>query len=482
MDIRSVKIPKFRSLSFKLTVWYILILGIIVTLSGVFLYQSFKDSLLDELDKKLLEVAGKVSETWNSRKGVSWSDAIEKNRERFRRFQPLIQVVELEGRDEDRIAQVHKSGGEPEDIFTFEGSHYSRAYHADLDDLVYVTMQDSALGSFPVRVIFFPVWRDAVVQVGMSLEPDILAMRRLLFILLAAGPLLLGLASLGGSFIIRKALRPVRNVVETANRITADDLSLRIRGGNRDDEIGALVETLNDMIARLENSVYRIRQFSGDVSHELRTPLTVIRGEIEVSLRKARSSDEYRRILNSALEESRRMEKIIDDLLLLSRMDAAKHRHFDKAVKLDDVLVAIFESREAAARRKGVHMEIARTVPGGVPGDESLLERLIGNLVDNAIRYTPEGGRVELAMTEENGGLVLSVSDTGIGIPEDARPSIFDRFFVVDPSRSRESGGSGLGLSIVKQVADLHGARVELDSEVDRGTVFRIRFVGVRHL
>lgn len=471
-----MKIPRFRSLTFKLTVWYILILGIIVAMSGLFLYQSFKDSLLDELDEKLLEIAGKVHETWNSKRGVSWLDAIQQNRDRFRNFQPLIQVVELEGRDEDLIKEITRSEQVPDEIFTFDKAEYSRAYHADLDDLVYRTLEGPSLGNFPVRVILFPAWRDTIVQVGISLEQNVLSMRRLLLLLLIAAPLLLILASVGGSFIIRKALRPVRSVVETANRITADDLSLRIDAGNRKDEIGDLVETLNAMIARLDGSVRRIRQFSGDVSHELRTPLTVIRGEIEVALRKARPEEEYRRILASALEESRRMEKIIEDLLLLSRMDAVKALAFENQVKLDDLLITIYESREPASRRKGVRLDMIRSVAGSVPGDVTLLERLVGNIVDNAIRYTPEGGRVELALDAEPGGLVLSVRDTGIGISAEALPMIFDRFFVADPSRSRESGGSGLGLSIVKQVADLHGAEVELESEEGRGTLFRIRF------
>ena len=288
--------------------------------------------------------------------------------------------------------------------------------------------------------------------------------------------MLLFFASLGGSFIIRKALIPVKSVVRAANEITADDLSLRIDSGNRKDEIGALVDTFNNMIARLEKSVKKIKQFSGDVSHELRTPLTIIRGEIEVLLRKDRESKEYKRTLKSVLEEAYQMEKIIDNLLFLSRIEASNKIKFTEKILLDEILLEVFKSREQSARSKGINYEIKKIIPVQVKGDKTLLERLISNIIDNAIRYTPSEARIEINLERNDRFALLSIRDTGIGIPEEALPFIFDRFYVVDKSRCKESGGAGLGLSIVKSVADSHGAIIDIQSKINQGTTFRVKF------
>ena len=268
----------------------------------------------------------------------------------------------------------------------------------------------------------------------------------------------------------------MKSVVQTAKHITADDLSLRIDAKNRKDEIGALVETFNDMIARLDKSVKKIRPFSGDVSHELRTPLTIIRGEIEVVLRKERRKRNTRRRWTACSKRSAPMEKIIDDLLFLSRIEAMTGEDFDARIPLDEVLIQAFESRELPARRKGVHLDLIDPVPARIRGEANLLERLIVNLIDNAVRYTPPDGRVEVSLDVQGTEAVLAVEDTGVGIPEEAIPQIFDRFFVVDKSRSKESGGAGLGLAIVKEVADAHGARIDIRSKPGEGSRFIVRF------
>jgi heavy metal sensor kinase len=312
--------------------------------------------------------------------------------------------------------------------------------------------------------------------VGISLEDTMESLNRLLIVMILAGLGLLLLASLGGSFIINRALHPVKSVVKTAQVITADDLSLRITAQNRQDEIGALVATFNDMIARLEKSVKKIRQFSGDVSHELRTPLTIIRGEVEVLLRKERTLDEYIGTVRSVLEESLRMEKIIDDLLFLSRVEALEKSQLNQDVRLDTVLSQVIDDRRAAVQGKSLELHVEDIPEVEIKGNEHLLERMLVNVMDNAIRYTPEGGKVSVNLKREHSAAHIEISDTGVGIPEDALPLIFDRFYVVDKSRSKETGGSGLGLSIVKWIAENHGAEVEVRSEVGKGTTFRIVF------
>lgn len=475
-----MKTKKFRSLSFKLTLWYIVILGGIIILAGIFQYQSFKDSLLDELDAKLLEIADKTNETWYSERGVSWEDAIRETARKFQSYQPLIQLVKLQEREGKKIEEVIHTTSIEEGSFLFDVRTYYRADRSDIDNLVYITLSEGKLGSFPIRTILFPVRGPNIVQVGISLENTEFDLRRLMIIMILAGVGLLLLASLGGNFIIRKALKPVKSVVQTAKDITTDDLSSRIESGQRQDEIGELVDTFNDMISRLEKSVKKIKQFSGDVSHELRTPLTIIRGEIEVLLRKERSKEEYQKTLKSTLEEAAYLEQIIDDLLFLSRIEALEKKEFDKSVHLDEILLKVVESQELAAKKKGITLDVKKVEPAQIKGEEILLERMVANIIDNAIRYTHPEGKVEVSLDKKDGTFTLLIQDTGIGIPEESLPLIFDRFYVVDKSRFKETGGLGLGLSIVKRVTGCHGGKIEVESAVNKGTSFLVHFQGVQ--
>ena len=411
---------------------------------------------------------------------MSWEDAILRTKGRFHSYQPMIQLVQLGEKDRNTIENVIRDGQIPEKSFLFDSRTYHKADRSDIDSLVYETLVEENLVAHPVRTILFPVRGPNIVQVGISLENTEADLRRLLIIMILAGGGLLLLASLGGHFIIRKALKPVKSVVQTAKDITADDLSLRIESGQRQDEIGELVATFNDMISRLEKSVRKIKQFSGDVSHELRTPLTIIRGEIEVLLRKERDIEEYQKTLKSTLEEAAYLERIIDDLLFLSRIEALEKKEFGKSVPLDEILLKVLESQELAAKKKNITLDIKKVESAQIKGEEILLERMIANIIDNAIRYTLPEGKVEVSLDKKDGSSTLLVQDTGIGIPEESLPLIFDRFYVVDKSRFKETGGLGLGLSIVKQVADCHGGIIEVKSEVNKGTKFLIHFPNAR--
>ncbi len=476
MDTGSMKIKKFRSLGFRLTLWYIVILGGTIILAWIFLYQGVKDGLLDDLDLKLLEIADEANETWRGERGMTWEEAIQDTEREFKAYRPFIQVVSLHEEGRRGIAEIITSERLEKGIFTFDLDVYYRADRSDIEDLVYETFDKNELGASPVRFILFPVRGPTLVQVGISLSEIENELRSLLVFMVLAGGLLMLFASFGGSFIIRKALKPVKSVVHTAREISADDLSMRIESEGRQDEIGELVDTFNAMISRLEGSIKKIRQFSGDASHELRTPLTVIRGEIEVLLRKERSADEYREALSTVLEETSFLERIIDDLLFLSRIEAIDKKELENPVQLDEILLRTLESREAAAGKKGISLDIQNIDAVAIKGEENLLERMVANIIDNAIRYTPQKGKVEISLADKDDEAILSFLDNGIGIPDEAQPFIFDRFYVVDESRSKETGGLGLGLSIAKHVADTHGATIEVESRIGQGTVFRIRF------
>ncbi|MGD2296013.1 MAG: ATP-binding protein [Candidatus Aminicenantes bacterium] len=471
-----MKIKRVRSLSFKLTVWYIVILGIIVILAGVFLFQGFKDSLMQDLDQTLLEIANDTSEKWMKTRGLTWEGAIKKGEDKFSSYNPFIQLVEISDEEKKQIVQIIRSDRIPEGVFRLDAKLYCRADKSDIDNLIFMTMDEERLSSYPLRVFLLPVRGPRILQVGIPLEKTLGALNRLLIVMVLAGAIIMLLASVGGSLIINRALHPVKSVVKTAKKITADDLSLRIDTKHRKDEIGALVETFNGMISRLEKSVKKIRQFSGDVSHELRTPLTIIRGEIEVLLRKDRPKEEYLSTLNSVLEESQRMEKLIDDLLFLSRVEALDRSKFTTVVQLEEILKLAIESRRPSATKKNLILKAEKIEPAKIRGNMDLLERMVANIIDNAIRYTPEGGTVEAVLVKGQDNVRLEIRDTGIGIPEESLSHIFDRFYVVDKSRSKETGGAGLGLSIVKWIAENHNAKIHVQSRLNQGTNFVITF------
>jgi len=300
------------------------------------------------------------------------------------------------------------------------------------------------------------------------------------------------LAGSGGWLLARRALRPVDQMTMTARRIEAEHLAQRLEGAEVNDELGRLARTLNEMLARLEAAFAQVRRFSADASHELKTPLTVLRGEVEVALRNPRDPVEYRRVLTSVLEEVESMTVLVDDLLLLARADAGALRWDMTPVELDRLVEEVAKEGEVLGRGKQVPVKIQEIEPLVVQGDGPRLKQLLRNLVDNSVKYTPSGGQVTLALravrcetpatnskfeTQSSPSphwAEIEVRDTGIGIAAEALPRIFERFYRVDPARSRETGGAGLGLCIAKTIAEAHGGRIEVQSTPGVGSAFTL--------
>ena len=278
----------------------------------------------------------------------------------------------------------------------------------------------------------------------------------------------------GGLYLANKALAPVHDVTTRARKITAENLDQSIPPRDVDDEIGRLINTMNDMIGRLHSSFAQTRQFSSDASHELRTPLTIMRGEIELALRSEKTPLEYRETLSSTLEEIVRLKSIIDNLLTLGKADQGVYEMKLEEVHLDALIRDLFDDSELLAESKHINVELRKADPVTIVGDKGRLRQLFLNLVDNAIKYTPEGGHVSLSVERQNGSACVKIEDSGIGIPSDDLKKIFDRFYRVDKARSREMGGSGLGLSIAKWIAELHRGSITVDSEVNKGSRFTV--------
>lgn len=279
-----------------------------------------------------------------------------------------------------------------------------------------------------------------------------------------------------GYRIARHGIRPVEEMATTAQHISSTNLHERILPEGYPSELASLADTFNKMLDRLEESFERISRFSADIAHDLRTPVNNIRGEAEVALARARSVEEYRDVLGSCLEETVRLSDLIGDLLFLARAESPlAHLHRER-VDISELLSGVSEYYDATAADSGVAL-ITTVAPGQVVAevDRMLVQRAVGNLVSNALAHTPAGGSVVLGANSEVARIRIEVADTGAGIPAEALPRVFDRFFRVDSSRSQTSGGTGLGLAIVQSIMLLHGGNVEIASQLGHGTRVTLR-------
>jgi heavy metal sensor kinase len=293
---------------------------------------------------------------------------------------------------------------------------------------------------------------------------------RLLAVLLTAVPVALLVSAGLGYLLARKALAPVDQLRRRTREITADRLDRRLPVANPGDELGALAVTINEMIGRLERSFAEVRRFTADASHELRTPLAAIRAEAEVALSEPSVAPDQRHLLGSILEECGRLTRLTEQLLALAREDAGVGRAAGEPVDLAELVGGAAETMRPLAEARGLRLDFAGT-PARVKGDGARLRQVFYNLIDNAIKYTPEGGEVEVRVEARLGDAVVTVRDTGEGIPAEHLPRVFDRFYRVDKARSREEGGTGLGLSIAKSIVAAHGGAIELASAPGKGTV-----------
>ncbi len=315
------------------------------------------------------------------------------------------------------------------------------------------------------------------IEVGASTAGMEEVLNRLFDLLAVLLPILIVCAAAGGYWLVVWALRPVDRLSQTAEQMSLQNPTLRLPVSPSGDALERLSVSLNNMLGRLLDSVQSSRRFLADASHELRTPLTVIKGELqelthEVNL----SKGELRERVGSVLEEVGRLEHLVAGLLVLSRLDAGETQTDWVAVDLAELSLSTAEQMRLMAEDRNIRIETSSLVTAVILGDKPRLKQIIVNLLDNAIRFTGPGGAVAIETRTTEEGSLLEISDTGIGIPQEAISHIFDRFYRVDPSRSREDGGAGLGLSIVKSICLAHGAEIHVESQPSNGSTFRIWF------
>jgi heavy metal sensor kinase len=453
----------------RLTIWYSLILLAILVLVGGLSYSLLRTRLLQDLDTSLLTVAQAIQRT-----SPPVVDAGPGPLEQWMRevlgnelYDTFFQLLDPEGQPGPRSPQPQND----QLPLSLEARRNAIAGKSTFET---VNLAPRGL----TRLLTIPVLREGkvvqLVQVGLPLERTRQTLTRYLQTLLLVIPAGVALAAVGGAAIARAALKPVDAMSATARRITAEDLAQRVPRRGSGDELDRLADTLNAMLGRLEATFAQLRRFAADAAHELRTPLAALKGSMEVALRSPRSAEEYRRVIASSLEDAERLIRVAEDLLLLSRATAGLEGP-RQLVNLEPLLLEVLDLGLRLAQGAGVTVRMKEMTPLAVRADEGALRRAVLNLVENAIKYTPAGGAVELSLTRADGAAAITVADTGIGLDPADTERIFEPFVRLDAARARETGGSGLGLALARSIAVAHGGDISVQSAPGSGSRFTMR-------
>ena len=460
-----------RSLAFRLAVWYALLLSATFALVGVGMFygleQYLRSNMGDSLRRRSVQVEQILQQAPAAISDKAIAAAIDTRvapefNNRFVRVTRAPAVT------------VYRSG-EPAD----------RSF-----DAATVAPQDNTWPSRPVvrpipsatgqlMVSMTPIDTPSgryLIELGIALGPIEAVQHRLLGLLGLLLPVLVVCAAGGGYLLVHWALRPVERMSQTAQQMSVQDLDARLPVVATGDALQRLSVSLNHMLTRLRDSVNTSRRFLADASHELRTPLTVIKGELQELVANEVARDEVCERIGSVLEEVARLEHLVSGLLALSRLDAGDAQRESVDVNLGALAASTMDQMRLVAEDRGVQLQASELSPVTVRGDGSRLKQVIVNLLDNAIKFTPRGGIVSVRVQGRDDIGILEVRDNGIGIPAGDLPHVFDRFYRVDAARSREDGGAGLGLSIVRSICSAHGAEIEVDSASGSGSCFRLKF------
>jgi heavy metal sensor kinase len=463
-----------RSLAFRLTAWYTLLLGATfilvaaVTFYGLqhYLRSNAQDSLrrrVTEVEQILLRAPVNTADDAIAQE-VELHLAPEANNRFVRITRFPGKVVYLSGPPSDGSFNRFDVAARLPAGSTKTAAAFVSTILPDQHLIVGATSLDTDSGRY-------------VLEIGSSMLAIETALARLTDLLGVLLPTLIGCAAVGAYLLVTWALRPVDRLSQTAEQISLQNLSLRLPVVATGDALERLSISLNNMLGRLRDSVQSSRRFLADASHELRTPLTVIKGELqELSSEAGLTGDAMRERVGSVLEEVARLEHLVSGLLMLSRLDAGETQRERTELDLAELARSTAEQMRLMAEDRGISIELSGLLPAIIQGDRSRIKQIIVNLLDNAIRFTPARGSVILRTSEDAGYALLEVMDTGMGIPKASLPHVFERFYRADEARSRDDGGAGLGLSIVKSICSMHGADIEVSSRLGEGSCFRVRF------
>jgi two-component system heavy metal sensor histidine kinase CusS len=458
-----------RSLSIraKLTLWYLAVISTALLLFGLLSFGALRYALL------------KLKQSTLNRREQRLILFLEQNRQKH--APALLSEEELENyaliTHEGNLVQIRDIQGG----LVFPLNPAAAAWLSNpVTECAQPVFGDVTVEGQPVKVMCRTTLLDGRLvrlYIGGSLEDDMYILSTYQSTLLFLLPCLLGLAAAGGYFLSRRAMRPVDRMTKAALNIGIGNLSTRLPIPSARDELWSLAIAWNQLLDRLEGAVSRLSKFSADASHDLRTSITVILATAQLSLDRRRSEEEYRSDLERIVSECRIASTMLDALLSLARSGNFVHEVAFQRINVTELVVAGCRRVEDLAESSGILLDW-RLPPDDlfVEGDELLLQRLLGILLDNAIKYTPEHGEILVEGCWTESGVLLTVRDTGIGMSEDVRQHIFDRFYQADLRERRNLAGSGLGLAIAKWIAEAHRAELVVDSMPMKGSEFHVRF------
>ncbi|MFO7847593.1 MAG: ATP-binding protein [Balneolaceae bacterium] len=447
------------SISMKLACWYGLSLFVMLSLFGYFLYESFHQSIHHNYDRHLRFEAEQLLphiDTDEDTLSINLSDysrnaALKSNVE----YGTYVRLYQQEGQ------LVYKSPN-----FT----DVDQPLETDIPDAAEEHSFSSQWQNLPARTLFYPI-HDSAGRFGgwleltgfeWTLHEELNRFRQYLLVLIAIS---VSFSILGGFWLSRRALSPVSSIIDAAKSITAKDLDKRIPVNNQvRDELTELAETFNMMLHRLQGGFKRDKRFTADAAHELMTPLSSLRSDAEIILRKPRSKEVYRETIQRMLTETQRMSEMVHLLLQLSRVESV-HRAEAERVNISRIVKAIAAEYRQIAMDKNIVMEVNITQNLQIRAHEAYIEEIINNLLENALKYTPEGGTIDILLQRSNGNAVLRLIDSGIGFDQETKKHLFQRFYRSNQGDVQKSPGSGLGLPLVKAIAELYDGKIHAYSE-----------------
>ncbi len=442
------------SVRLRLTLWYVAALALIILAFSLGIYLFVRASLLQEMDQQLHANVSTVAQ-------VVPEGAYELGELEEHGTVALFQV-----RDGGRV--IYQTAGWQKAALdqALQGRRVGSAWDWPAREGHLYRMRAATLRS-----------ADRTIQVAVAQDEGVLrhSLRRLALTLLIGFPCALVLAVVGGYFLAGRALSPISAMASKAREITAEQLSERLPVENPDDEFGRLAMAFNDTLVRLEDSFERLRRFTADASHELRTPLTAIRSVGEVSLQEERDSPFYRDVIGSMLEETDRLTRLVDSLLTLTRAESRQVPLHRELIALDRLAGDAADCLRVLAEEKGQTLRVDVTEAVDVEADYATLRQALINLLDNAIKYAPERGHIRIVVGHTpTGDAAIAVIDDGPGIAPEHQDKIFNRFYRIEPERSRQLSGTGLGLAIARWAVRVNGGHLALDCDKGNGCTFRI--------
>jgi len=459
----------FRTIGFKITLWYSFSVLIILVVLGIYSYYGLKHVLNKEISEILLDESEDILQHFTEMDLDIENLKIEVEKEtsngKFFNISALLYDAE-----KDSIITSANSFNFPLKIAR---ETINNAKKGD-ETFNIINTADSNYGHLLLtRPIFQNNKPEYFLLMAISLKQMYKTLENFRDNIIMIIPGIVVITIVGGWLIAKKSFAPVEYITNATKTITASNLHTRLKTAHTGDELEELTNTINLMLFRLEDSYKKIIQFTSDVSHELRTPLASLKAGTEVILAKQRTANEYRELLENNLIEYEKIINMANDLLVLLKTDANEQDF--RIVYLKQILFEIYDSFKVITQTKGIDCTIGKIENVAIYGDKKLLHRLFSNLLGNAIKYTPPGGRINISFMDLNNEVLVSIQDTGIGISENDCEKIFDRFFRVDASRSRDTGGVGLGLSICKNIVHLHNGKIELKSTLGKGSTFFVR-------